>query len=96
VRITRCCNNYGPDQLPETVIPLFTNLLDERTVRSTVTTSHWTKIAAELGYAPQVPFETRLTETLHWYAANRDWWQPLKAAPVIRDSSVTGCPLLSW
>jgi dTDP-glucose 4,6-dehydratase len=29
VRITRCCNNYGPRQFPEKVIPLFiTNLLD--------------------------------------------------------------------
>ena len=27
--ITRCCNNYGPYQYPEKVIPLFvTNLLD--------------------------------------------------------------------
>jgi dTDP-glucose 4,6-dehydratase len=27
VRITRCCNNYGPYQFPEKVIPLFiTNL----------------------------------------------------------------------
>jgi dTDP-glucose 4,6-dehydratase len=29
VRITRCCNNYGPYQFPEKIIPLFiTNLLD--------------------------------------------------------------------
>ena len=29
MRITRCCNNYGPYQYPEKVIPLFvTNLLD--------------------------------------------------------------------
>jgi dTDP-glucose 4,6-dehydratase len=33
VRITRCCNNYGPYQYPEKVIPLFvTNLLDGRCV----------------------------------------------------------------
>jgi dTDP-glucose 4,6-dehydratase len=33
VRVTRCCNNYGPYQFPEKVIPLFvTNLLDGRTV----------------------------------------------------------------
>ena len=33
VRITRCCNNYGPYQFPEKVIPLFvTNLLDGRQV----------------------------------------------------------------
>ena len=29
IRVTRCCNNYGPYQYPEKVIPLFvTNLLD--------------------------------------------------------------------
>jgi dTDP-glucose 4,6-dehydratase len=33
VRTTRCCNNYGPYQHPEKVIPLFvTNLLDRRCV----------------------------------------------------------------
>jgi dTDP-glucose 4,6-dehydratase len=33
VRITRCCNNYGPYQYPEKVIPLFvTNLLDGQNV----------------------------------------------------------------
>ncbi len=33
VRITRCCNNYGPYQYPEKIIPLFaTNLLDGQQV----------------------------------------------------------------
>jgi dTDP-glucose 4,6-dehydratase len=33
VSVTRCCNNYGPYQFPEKVIPLFvTNLLDGLTV----------------------------------------------------------------
>jgi dTDP-glucose 4,6-dehydratase len=33
VSITRCCNNYGPHQYPEKVIPLFvTNLLDGQNV----------------------------------------------------------------
>ncbi|RAY12584.1 dTDP-glucose 4,6-dehydratase [Actinomadura craniellae] len=33
VRVTRCCNNYGPHQFPEKVIPLFvTNLLEGRKV----------------------------------------------------------------
>jgi dTDP-glucose 4,6-dehydratase len=41
------------------------------------------KIRAELGWKPQVTFETGLTETVQWYAANRDWWEPLlKRAPV--------------
>jgi dTDP-glucose 4,6-dehydratase len=33
VRVTRCCNNYGPYQFPEKVIPLFvTNLLEGQRV----------------------------------------------------------------
>ena len=33
VSITRCCNNYGPYQYPEKIIPLFaTNLLDDKPV----------------------------------------------------------------
>lgn len=37
-----------------------------------------TKIASELGYRPQVPFPEGLAQTLEWYRANRDWWQPLR------------------
>jgi dTDP-glucose 4,6-dehydratase len=36
------------------------------------------KISAELGYQPQVPFEQGLAETVDWYKANRGWWEPLK------------------
>jgi dTDP-glucose 4,6-dehydratase len=39
----------------------------------------WSKIANELGYAPAVPFERGLAETVRWYAENREWWEPLKA-----------------
>jgi dTDP-glucose 4,6-dehydratase len=44
----------------------------------------WSKIAGELGYAPQVPFTTGLAQTVSWYAQNRDWWEPLKAGTVVR------------
>ncbi|MEJ3651978.1 dTDP-glucose 4,6-dehydratase [Actinomycetes bacterium KLBMP 9759] len=37
----------------------------------------WSKIAGELGYAPQVPFDQGLAETVRWYADNRAWWEPL-------------------
>jgi dTDP-glucose 4,6-dehydratase len=37
------------------------------------------KISAELGYRPQVPFEAGLAETVAWYTARRDWWEPLRA-----------------
>jgi dTDP-glucose 4,6-dehydratase len=37
-----------------------------------------TKISDELGYAPAVPFEQGLADTIDWYRTHRDWWQPLK------------------
>jgi dTDP-glucose 4,6-dehydratase len=37
------------------------------------------KIAGELGYRPQVPFEQGLADTVAWYTARRDWWEPLRA-----------------
>jgi dTDP-glucose 4,6-dehydratase len=39
-----------------------------------------TKIAEELGYAPQVPFEQGLADTVAWYRGNEAWWRPLKEA----------------
>ncbi len=36
------------------------------------------KISAELGYAPQVPFDSGLADTVQWYRDNRAWWEPLK------------------
>jgi len=35
------------------------------------------KITAELGYAPQVPFEQGLADVVQWYRDNRSWWEPL-------------------
>ena len=37
------------------------------------------KISAELGYEPLVPFEQGLADTVSWYRDNRSWWEPLKA-----------------
>ena len=36
------------------------------------------KISAELGYKPQVPFEEGLARTVAWYKENRVWWESLK------------------
>jgi dTDP-glucose 4,6-dehydratase len=155
VTITNCCNNYGPYQFPEKVIPLFTvNALDDRPIplyASTQNRREWLhvidhcraiesvlgagrvgetyhvgsgversideiadlvlgrlgkpdtlktivpdrpghdrrylldsgKIARELGWAPTVPFEQGLADTVGWYVENRRWWAPLRQrAPV--------------
>ena len=37
------------------------------------------KISAELGYEPLVPFAQGLADTVSWYRDNRGWWEPLKA-----------------
>lgn len=36
------------------------------------------KIEAELGYRPRIPFDTGIAETVRWYSDNRAWWEPLK------------------
>nr|AJD20012.1 dTDP-glucose 4,6-dehydratase [uncultured bacterium] len=35
-----------------------------------------TKISRELGYAPRIPFDRGLADTVAWYRENRDWWEP--------------------
>ncbi len=35
------------------------------------------RLRSELGWAPQVDFETGLAATVDWYLDNRDWWQPI-------------------
>lgn len=37
------------------------------------------KIRAELGYEPLVPFAQGLADVVQWYRDNRAWWEPLKA-----------------
>lgn len=150
VVITRCSNNYGSNQFPEKIIPLFiTNLIqglniplygDGKNIRDWLhVTDHcraiqlaltngksgeiynigggremtnieltdkilselglnhdkieyvedrkghdlrysvdWEKARKELGYEPQVKFETGISETVTWYRENKSWWEPLK------------------
>ena len=43
-----------------------------------------TKLRTELGWAPSIAWEDGLAETVEWYAAHREWWEPLRArAPVV-------------
>lgn len=37
-----------------------------------------TKKLQTMGWAPQVPFEEGLRETVAWYQANEWWWRPIK------------------
>ena len=163
VTITNCCNNYGPYQFPEKVIPLFATLaMDDRPLplyQSTANRREWlhvddhcrailavldagrigetyhvgsgveasideiadgvlaavgkpsslktivpdrpghdrrylldsSKIRTELGWKPEIDFETGLPATVQWYMANRDWWEPLRGrAPVVESSAWTG------
>jgi dTDP-glucose 4,6-dehydratase len=42
------------------------------------------KLRRELGWSPAIAFEDGMRETVEWYSANRDWWEPLKErAPVV-------------
>jgi dTDP-glucose 4,6-dehydratase len=36
-----------------------------------------TKIKTELGWSPQATVADGLRQTIQWYLANREWWQPL-------------------
>jgi dTDP-glucose 4,6-dehydratase len=36
------------------------------------------KLESELGWRPQETFETGIEKTVRWYAARRDWWEPLR------------------
>jgi dTDP-glucose 4,6-dehydratase len=43
----------------------------------------WSKINAELGWTPEIDWDSGIAATIDWYAGNRQWWQPLRdRAPV--------------
>ena len=46
-----------------------------------------TKIRKELGWTPSRGFDEGLAETVAWYEANRDWWEPLKARAPVEESA---------
>lgn len=149
VVITRASNNYGPNQFPEKVIPLFiTNAIDDvalplygdgqnerdwlhvtdhcraldvviergvpgevynvgggNHIRNADLTRQILELAGKpdsliqhvadrpghdrryaldttklraLGWAPAIPFEQGLAETVSWYRENEGWWRPIK------------------
>ncbi len=38
----------------------------------------WAKAERELGYRPQIDFESGLVAVIDWYRTNQSWWKPLK------------------
>jgi dTDP-glucose 4,6-dehydratase len=46
-----------------------------------------TKIRDQLGWSPSRGFDEGLAETVAWYEANRDWWEPLKARAPVEESA---------
>ena len=46
-----------------------------------------TKIRDELGWTAARGFDEGLAETVAWYQANRDWWEPLKARALVEESA---------
>ena len=38
----------------------------------------WAKAERELGYRPQIDFESGLVAVIDWYQTNQSWWKPLK------------------
>ena len=47
------------------------------------------KLRTELGWVPEIGFDEGVRDTVGWYAANREWWEPLRdRAPVVEDAWV--------
>jgi dTDP-glucose 4,6-dehydratase len=69
VSITNCCNNYGPYQFPEKVIPLFTTLaLDDRPLPLYASTAHrreWLHVEDHCRAVAAVIERGRMGETYH-------------------------------
>jgi dTDP-glucose 4,6-dehydratase len=38
----------------------------------------WTSINQKLGWKPTVSLEEGMLQTINWYKAHPEWWQPLK------------------
>jgi len=47
----------------------------------------WSKFSNELGWKPEIPFETGVRQTIRWYAENRAWWEPLLGRKPIAEGS---------
>jgi len=49
-----------------------------------------TKIRTELGWAPKIEFDEGVRDTIEWYAANQDWWEPLLGRAPVNEAADWG------
>jgi dTDP-glucose 4,6-dehydratase len=47
------------------------------------------KLRREVGWEPEIDFESGLRETVEWYAANRGWWEPLRERLQVEETAWT-------
>ena len=45
------------------------------------------KLRRELGWKPDIAFEDGMQETVDWYAARRNWWEPLKQRALVQETA---------
>jgi dTDP-glucose 4,6-dehydratase len=45
------------------------------------------KLRHELGWKPDIAFEDGMRETVAWYTARRDWWEPLKERALVQETT---------
>ena len=45
------------------------------------------KLRHELGWKPDITFEDGMRETVAWYTARRDWWEPLKERALVQETA---------
>ncbi len=51
------------------------------------------KLRLDTGWEPTVSFEDGIVDTVEWYAANRQWWEPLRQrAPVVEEAAWAHVP----
>lgn len=41
------------------------------------------KIRRQLGYAPEIPFDQGLADTVAWYRDNPGWWKSADSRPAV-------------
>lgn len=44
------------------------------------------KLRRELGWKPDIAFDDGMRETVAWYGANREWWEPLKERALVQET----------